>query len=106
MSLFRPPKPKPEPAFDQGLYDDPFDRRSGADRRRGVEKSNGLSVLLAGCSKCDRIAPSPIEMHIEGWEMVWEGDRLVSITCPKHREPDNPDNPVEIPEYIVPPSGR
>lgn len=101
MSLFRPSKPpKSEPQFDRALYDDPFERRSGADRRRGVDKANGLSVLLAGCSKCDRIAPSPIEMHIEGWEMVWEGDRLISITCPLHKQ--GADTGDDVPDYIIP----
>jgi len=103
MSLFRPSRsPKPEPIFDRMLYDDPFDRRSGADRRRSVDKRNGLSVLLAGCSECDRIAPSPIEMHIEGWEMVWEGDRLIKITCPAHKNPEDAGGSDELPDYIVP----
>ena len=104
MSLFRPSKPpKSELKFDHMLYDDPFERRSGADRRRNVDKGNGMSVLLAGCSKCDRIAPSPIEMHIEGWEMVWEGDQLISITCPAHKKADDGGGGSdELPDYIVP----
>jgi hypothetical protein len=100
MSLFRPSKRKRELPFDQTLYGDPFDRRNGADRRRAVDKGNGLSVLLAGCSRCDRIAPSPIDLHIEGWEMVWDEDRLVSITCPAHKV--DADAPNDLPDYIVP----
>ena len=107
MSLFRPSRPpKPEPMFDRMLYDNPFERRTGADRRRGVDKRNGLSVLLAGCSKCDRIAPSPIEMNIEGWEMEWENDQLVSITCPAHKQDDAGGSSDGLPDYLVPPSSE
>ena len=27
---------------------------------------------MAGCSLCERIAPSPIEMNSEGWIMEWD----------------------------------
>jgi hypothetical protein len=103
MSLFRPSRPPnqtPAPLLRQ--VEDPFDRRTGADRRRQVEKRNGLAVLMAGCSLCDRIAPSPIEMNSEGWIMEWDELGLVRITCPDHNKaPDSPDGDA-LPDYIVP----
>ena len=78
------------------------ERRSGADRRRNVEKRNGLAVLMAGCSLCDRIAPSPIELNKEGWVMEWDENGLVSITCPDHTRPPDGSNPDDLPDYIVP----
>ncbi len=76
-----------------------IDRRTGADRRRNVEKRNGLAVLMAGCSKCDRIAPSPAEMHSEGWEIVADDLGLLSITCPDHGD----ETASGRPDYLVVP---
>jgi len=73
-----------------------FDRRTGAERRRSVERRNGLAVLMAGCSECDRIAPSPAEMHAEGWVIEADDRGLVRITCPAHRA-----QAAEVPDYIV-----
>ena len=78
--------------------DDASDQRSGAERRRGVERRNGLAVLLAGCSQCDRIAPSPADMHTEGWLIESDADGLVRITCPAHLAASKPS---EVPDYIV-----
>jgi len=52
--------------------------------RDRIEKRNGLDVLMAGCSECGRIAPSPGEMHDEGWEIEADALGLVRITCPAH----------------------
>jgi hypothetical protein len=65
--------------------DNATERRSGADRRRGAERRNGLAVLLAGCPDCDRIAPSPAEMHSEGWLVVADDAGLTLVACPEHR---------------------
>jgi hypothetical protein len=73
------------------------ERREGADRRRGVERRNGLAVLMAGCSLCDRIAPQPAELHGQGWVVVYDGEGLVSITCPDHAE----NATGELPDYIL-----
>lgn len=78
------------------------DHRTGAERRRSVEKRNGLAVLMAGCSQCDRIAPSPAEMHAEGWELVYDDSGLVSITCPAHGA-DALDDPDALPDYLLVP---
>jgi hypothetical protein len=80
---------------------DGSDRRSGADRRRNVEKRNGLAVLMAGCSDCGRIAPSPAEMHDEGWDIEADDLGLVRITCPACAAPSAPRNPGGLPDYIV-----
>jgi hypothetical protein len=103
MSLFRPSRP-PNQTTNPLLrnVEDPFDRRTGADRRRQVEKRNGLAVLMAGCSLCDRIAPSPIEMNSEGWIMEWDEHGLVSITCPDHKEPAGDSGSNGLPDYILP----
>ena len=102
MSLFRPSRPSNQTRPHSCVnVEDPFDRRTGADRRRQVEKRNGLAVLMAGCSLCDRIAPSPIEMNSEGWIMEWDEDGLVSITCPDHKQPEA-SSPDDLPDYIVP----
>jgi hypothetical protein len=77
-----------------------MERRTGADRRRNVERRNGLAVLMAGCSKCDRIAPSPAEMHSEGWLIVADDFGLVSITCPAHGEDAQGADP-DLPDCIV-----
>lgn len=77
------------------------DRRTGADRRRNVEKRNGLAVLMAGCSECGRIAPSPADMHAEGWEIEANDLGLVRITCPAHGAPASPADPSALPDYIV-----
>jgi hypothetical protein len=82
--------------------EDPADRRSGADRRRKAEKRNGVAVLMAGCSLCERIAPSPIEMNNDGWIMEWDEHGLVSITCPDHEQPSDGSNRGDLPDYIVP----
>jgi hypothetical protein len=79
------------------------DRRSGADRRRNVEKRNGLAVLMAGCSDCARIAPSPADMHAEGWEIVADDLGLVSITCPACAAPAADRDPSALPDYIIGP---
>jgi hypothetical protein len=78
-----------------------FERRSGADRRQAVTKRNGLAVLMAGCSECGRIAPSPAEMHSEGWEIEADDLGLVRITCPAHAAPAPPADPWALPDYIV-----
>jgi len=71
--------------------------------RNGIEqpidaRRTGLAVLMAGCSECGRIAPSPAEMHREGWEIEADDLGLVRITCPAHGAP--PTTPV-LPDYIV-----
>ena len=76
-------------------------RRTGADRRRNVEKRNGLAVLMAGCSECGRIAPSPADMHSEGWDIEADDHGLVRITCPAHRANTSAAGPTELPDYIV-----
>jgi hypothetical protein len=106
MSLFRPSRPS-DPTPPHALHlEAPSDRRTGADRRRQVEKRNGVAVLMAGCSLCERIAPSPIEMNSEGWIMEWDERGLVSITCPDHKQPpaSAPASPAadDLPDYIVP----
>ena len=78
-----------------------MERRNGADRRRHVEARNGLAVLMAGCSQCDRIAPSAAEMHAEGWVIVADDQGLVSITCPAHGQAAAESN--ELPDYILTP---
>jgi hypothetical protein len=80
---------------------DGLDRRTGADRRRNVEKRNGLAVLMAGCSECGRIAPSPAEMHDEGWEIEANDLGLVRITCPAHGGSGASSDPGTLPDYIV-----
>jgi hypothetical protein len=81
--------------------DDLFsDRRSGTARRRAVPKRNGLAVLMAGCSECGRIAPSPADMHAEGWEIESNALGLVRITCPVHGA-GAPAGPPGLPDYIV-----
>jgi hypothetical protein len=77
------------------------ERRSGADRRRNVEKRNGLAVLMAGCSDCGPIAPSPADMHAEGWDIEADDLGLVRITCPSCAGPAEPTNPDGLPDYIV-----
>jgi hypothetical protein len=77
------------------------ERRSGADRRRNVEKRNGLAVLMAGCSECGRIAPSPWEMQSEGWEIEANDLGLVRITCPAHAAPAQPTTTSGLPDYII-----
>jgi hypothetical protein len=79
---------------------DGTERRTGADRRRNVEKRNGLAVLMAGCSECGRIAPSPADMHAEGWDIEADDLGLVRITCPAHSAPP-PTGPSGLPDYIV-----
>ena len=101
MRPIRPSRPTTPPGLLRNV-EDPFDRRSGADRRRQVEKRNGLAVLMAGCSLCDRIAPSPIEMNRDGWLMEWDEHGLVSITCPDHNRASEPADPDALPDYIVP----
>ena len=76
-----------------------FERRSGADRRRSAEKRNGLAVLMGGCSECDRIAPSPWEMQVEGWEIIADDFGLVRITCPAHFGPERSSD--DAPDYLV-----
>jgi len=61
------------------------DMRRGAQRRVGVERRNGLAVLLAGCPDCKRIAPPPTEMHLQGWLIVADQDGVQFIACPDHR---------------------
>jgi hypothetical protein len=78
---------------------DGFDRRSGAERRRSAEKRNGLAVLMGGCSRCDRIAPSPWEMQGEGWEIVADDLGLVRITCPAHLGPERSNG--DVPDYLA-----
>ena len=102
MSLFRASRPPNPPPGLLRTVEDPSDRRNGADRRRQVEKRNGLAVLMAGCSLCDRIAPSPIDMNREGWVMEWDEHGLVSITCPDHGQAPDGSNPDDLPHYIVP----
>jgi hypothetical protein len=87
-------------AADIGRVDreDAFEQRSGAERRRGVERRNGLAVLMAGCSQCDRIAPSPAEMHAEGWLIESDAHGLVGITCPAHLAATKSS---DVPDYIV-----
>ena len=77
---------------------DSSERRTGADRRRNPERRNGLAVLMAGCSLCDRIAPQPAELHGEGWIVVYDAEGLVSITCPEHGEEAAA---AELPDYIA-----
>ncbi len=77
--------------------DDFVDRRTGVDRRRHAPPRNGLAILMAGCSECDRIAPSPAEMHEEGWLIDSDDLGLVRITCPAHFQPQGE----EIPDYLV-----
>ena len=85
------------------MENEPFiERRTGADRRRGVERRNGLAVLMAGCSDCDRIAPSPAELHSEGWLVEYDENGLVAITCPAHRPDRGSADPAELPDYILP----
>ena len=62
------------------------DMRMGAERRTGVERRNGLAVLLAGCPECGRIAPSPVDMHEEGWLIVADDTGVKMIACPDHRQ--------------------
>ena len=78
--------------------DDFADRRSGSDRRRNAPPRNGLAILMAGCSECDRIAPSPAEMHEEGWLIESDDQGIVRITCPAHLGPNEED---AIPDYLV-----
>jgi hypothetical protein len=106
MSLFRPSRPTNPPAGLLPELDDPSERRTGADRRRHAEKRNGLAVLMAGCSLCDRIAPAPIDMNRDGWVMVWDEHGLVSITCPDHEQASDGSNPNDLPDYIVPLSDK
>ena len=61
------------------------DMRVGAERRQNVELRTGLSVLLAGCPDCGRIAPSPADMHSEGWLIVADDTGVRLIACPEHR---------------------
>jgi len=61
-------------------------------------RRKGLAVLMAGCSDCGRIAPSPAEMQREGWEIEADDLGLVRITCPAHGAP--PTLPA-LPDYIV-----
>ena len=77
----------------------PYDRRSGADRRRNAPLRNGLAVLMAGCSQCARIAPSPAEMHAEGWLIEADDGGLVRITCPAHLVPARAED--ELPDYLL-----
>jgi hypothetical protein len=80
---------------------EPSERRRGADRHRNVEKRNGLAVLMAGCSACGRIAPSPAEMYHEGWDIEADDRGLVRITCPAHAVPTPPTRLSRLPNYIV-----
>jgi hypothetical protein len=59
---------------------------------------------MAGCSDCDRIAPSPAEMHAEGWEIEYDQYGLVRITCPAHQAAAA--DPTVLPDYIVSRPGR
>jgi hypothetical protein len=77
--------------------DDFVERRSGVDRRRNAPPRNGLAVLMAGCSQCDRIAPSPAELHAEGWLLEFDDHGLVRMTCPAHLSSQEE----EIPDYLV-----
>jgi hypothetical protein len=77
--------------------DDFLERRSGVDRRRNAPPRNGLAILMAGCSKCDRIAPPPAVMHEEGWLIEYDESGLVGITCPAHLNEDKN----AIPDYLV-----
>ena len=61
------------------------ERRTGAERRTGTERRNGFSILLAGCPECGRIAPSPAEMHLEGWLIEADDEGVKLIACPEHR---------------------
>jgi hypothetical protein len=65
------------------------------------EKRNGLAVLMAGCSRCGCAAPSPFEMQREGWEIVYDEQGLVSITCPAHLAPEEGTD--ELPDYLIRP---
>jgi hypothetical protein len=62
------------------------DMRAGAERRMGADRRNGLSVLLAGCPACGRIAPAPMVMHSEGWLVVSHDAGIRFIACPDHRD--------------------
>jgi hypothetical protein len=77
--------------------DDFVDRRDGVDRRRTAPPRNGLAILMAGCSECDRIAPSPAEMHAEGWVIESDDLGLVRITCPAHFV----EQEQQTPDYLV-----
>ena len=77
--------------------DDFEERRGGVDRRRNAPPRNGLAILMAGCSQCDRIAPSPAQMHEEGWMIESDDQGIVSITCPAHA--GDPDD--ALPDYLV-----
>jgi hypothetical protein len=71
--------------------------------RHGIDepidaRRNGLAVLMAGCSECGRIAPSPAEMQREGWDIEADDLGLVRITCPAHAAPATPSG---LPDYIV-----
>ena len=79
--------------------DDFLERRSGGDRRRNAPPRNGLAILMAGCSECDRIAPPPAVMHEEGWLIESDDLGLVRITCPAHLNEDKDKN--AIPDYLV-----
>jgi hypothetical protein len=63
------------------------------------DKRNGLAVLMAGCSRCGRVAPSPFEMQRDGWEIVYDEQGLVSITCPAHGAPAAGGE--ELPDYLI-----
>lgn len=76
------------------------ERRTGAERRTGNERRNGFAVLLAGCPECGRIAPSPADMHTEGWLIVADDEGVKLIACPEHRslyeEPERAPGGTEI----------
>ncbi len=61
---------------------------------------------MAGCSQCGRIAPSPAEMHSEGWLIEADDLGLVCITCPKHLGSAPATSSDELPDYIVLPAPR
>ena len=82
---------------------DGIERRDGPGRRRNVEKRNGLAVLMAGCSDCGRIAPSPADMHSEGWDIEANDFGLVRITCPACAAPPPKPDPGALPDYIISP---
>jgi hypothetical protein len=80
---------------------DGSERRSGDERRRNLERRNGLAVLMAGCSECGCIAPPPADMHAAGWEIEADDFGLVRITCPACATPAAPSTAGELPDYIV-----
>jgi hypothetical protein len=56
---------------------------------------------MAGCSDCNRIAPSPADMHAEGWDIEYDKLGLVRITCPACTAPAASADPSALPDYIV-----